>query len=433
MAQLSEIDELIVDGLEKGIPGGVTPFRLGDIGAKRWNVLGEDLPLPVAVLKQSALTHNGRWMASFLGRSGSTIAPHGKTTMSPQLFRRQLDDGAWAITVATVHQVQVCRHFGFNRIVLANQLVGQQAIRFVFDELRRDPEFDFYCLIDSVDGVAMLAEAARESPAWRPLNVLLEGGVGGGRTGCRDLEAALTVARAVKGAAPYLALRGIEGFEGVILADSVAERERKVGAFLDFLAGIATACAEENLFAPAPVILSAGGSAFYDMVVDRFKRVDLGCEMMVLTRSGCYLSHDSALYRRYFARLKERCNEVDAGGEGPRPAIEIWAYVQSRPEPGKVILTMGRRDVSFDADMPVPEQWFRPSLHAAPEPIDPDCVVTHLNDQHAHMTVPPGGPLRVGDMVAFGISHPCTTFDKWRLLFVVDENYTVTSAIRTFF
>ena len=433
MAGLSEIDELIVDGREKGIPGGIAPFRLGEIGAKGWNLLAEDLPLPVAVLKDTALTHNGRWMAGFLGRSGAAIAPHGKTTMSPQLFRRQLADGAWAITVATAQQVQVCRHFGFQRIVLANQLVGRQAIRFVLDEIGRDPAFEFYCLVDSIDGVAMLAEAARQASIPRPLNVLLEGGVEGGRTGCRDLAGALEVARAVKAASPRLALCGVEGFEGLIAGDSAAERERKVAAFLDFLADIATACAQANLFRPGPVILSAGGSAFYDMVVDRFGRLELGRETLVLTRSGCYLSHDSAMYRRHFARLEDRRGAIEADGDGLQPAIEVWAYVQSRPEPGKAILTMGRRDVSHDADMPVPELWFRPGLHAAPRPIEPGCAISHLNDQHAHMTVPASAPFRVGDMVACGISHPCTTFDKWRLLFIVDDDYTVTSAIRTFF
>ena len=83
-------------------------------------------------------------MQAFVAQSRVVIAPHGKTTMSPQLFRRQMADGAWAITVATAHQLQVARSFGFQRIILANQLVGRQAIRYVLAELERDPGFDFY-------------------------------------------------------------------------------------------------------------------------------------------------------------------------------------------------------------------------------------------------------------------------------------------------
>ncbi len=433
MSRLREIEDLLVDDRIKGIPGGVAPFRLGDIGSHRWNLLRESLPLPVAILKASALIHNGRWMASFLELSGAVISPHGKTTMSPQLFERQLDDGAWAITVATVHQIQVCRHYGFSRIVLANQLVGRQAIRYVLDELRDDPGFDFYCLVDSVDGVELLAAAARTHPVSRPVKVLLEGGTPGGRTGCRNLDAALAVARSVKAAAPHLALHGVEGFEGLIHADTLTEREAKVAAFLDFLAEIAMACQRDELFAEGPIVLSAGGSAFYDMVVDRFRRIDLGRETMMLTRSGCYLSHDSAMYRRYFERVRERAAEVDGLGEGLRPALQLWTYVQSRPEPEKIILTMGRRDVSFDAGMPTPELWFRPGVHAGPRAVAEGCTVTELNDQHTHLKVPAESDFRVGDMMAFGISHPCTTFDKWQLVYVVDDDYTVVSAVKTFF
>ncbi len=414
-------------------PAGVAPFPLGDIGAQGWNVLREDLPLPLAVLKQAALAHNGRWMAGFLELTGAVIAPHGTTTMSPQLFQRQLEDGAWAVTVATAQQIQVARRFGFKRIVLANQLVGRQAIRGVLDALHEDPAFEFFCLVESLAGVEILAAAARAHSVARPLQVLLEGGVTGGRTGCRDQATALAVARAVKDAAPHLALRGIEGFEGLIRADTRAEQEAKVGAFLDFLCGLARACEAEGLFAEGPVVLSAGGSAYYDMTVARFKAAGLERGAMVVTRSGCYLSHDSALYRRYFARLKERMPAVGALGEGLLPALEVWAYVQSCPEPGRVILTMGRRDVSFDAGLPVPQTWFRPGRHAAPEAVADGCKVVKLHDQHAEMTAPAGHPFQVGDLVSFGISHPCTTFDKWRVIPVVDEAYSVTSAVRTFF
>ncbi len=433
MAQIAEIENLIVDDLVKGVPGGVDPFPLREVGTKGWNVLAEDLPLPVAVLKRSALFHNGRWMADFLKLSGAVIAPHGKTTMSPQLFDRQFADGAWAITLATVHQIQVARHFGFDRLVLANQLVGRQAIRYVLDELARDPGFEFYCLVDSVDGVEMLARAASAHPVARPLNVLLEGGTFGGRTGCRDQATALEVARAVAAAAPGLALRGVEGFEGFIHGNTDAEQDQMVSEFVAFLAGIAGACAREGLFAEGPVLLSAGGSAFYDLVVDGFGRTEIGRETIVLTRSGCYLTHDSALYKDFFARLETRTPAVEQLGEGLKPALELWAYVQSRPESEKAILTLGKRDASFDAGPPVPELWFRPGTHERPAPFGEGCTVTELNDQHTHMTVPAESPLTVGDMVAFGVSHPCTTFDKWQYMFIVDDNYRVVSAIRTFF
>ena len=134
--------------------------------------------------------------------------------MSPQLFDRQAKAGAWAITVGTVHQIQVARHFGSPRIVLANQLVGKQGMRYVTDELARDPQFEFFCLVDSVAGVEALAAAAKAKNLRGRIGVFLEGGLKGGRTGARTIEEARAVAKAAKAAHPYVSLRGVEGFEG---------------------------------------------------------------------------------------------------------------------------------------------------------------------------------------------------------------------------
>src|SRR6185437_4403001 len=168
---VKDIDATILDGSIKGIPGGVAGFPLRDIGGKGWNLLREDLPLPVAVLRRSALRHNGAWMREYLALSGAVIAPHGKTTMSPQLFQQQLADGAWAMTVATAQQLRICREAGIARVGMANQLIGRTAISYVLDEIRRDKGFDFYCLVDSVATVEQLAAAARRAAPGRPLQV----------------------------------------------------------------------------------------------------------------------------------------------------------------------------------------------------------------------------------------------------------------------
>ena len=426
---LTAIEATVLDHRLKGVPGGTAPFRLDAIAGQGWNLLREDVNFPIAVLKDSALAHNSHWMRDFLRRSGAVIAPHGKTTMAPQLFQRQLDDGAWAITLATPQQLQVARDFGVQRIVLANQLIGRRAIDWVLGELKRDPDFDFYCLVDSEAGVAMLAEAARAASIGRPLQVFLEGGSPGGRTGVRDRAAGLAVARAVKAADPYLALRGVEGFEG-LFAGSRAEIETQVRDFLDLLVTLAQDCERESLFAPGDIILTAGGSAYYDMVLARFRHAGLKGPTKVVIRSGCYLSHDSGRYRRGFSEIVERTPDAAQGG-GLISAIEVWAYVQSRPEPGKVLLTMGARDTQSDT-MPLPETWFRRGMNR-PTPIPPGHRCTGMNDQHTHMAVPEDSPLQVGDLVSFGVSHPCLTFDKWPVLYVVDDAYDVIGAVKTFF
>ncbi len=426
---LHELENSIVDGRHKGIPGHCAPLALCEIATRGWNVLAEDMTLPLAVLHESALEHNARWMKAFLARTGAIVAPHGKTTMSPQLFRRQVDDGAWAMTVATIQQLQVARHYGFDRIVLANQLLGKQAIGYVLEELARDPGFEFFSLVDSVAQVEMLAAAASASDPGRPLQLFLECGMRGGRTGVRDLSGALSIARAVD-ASPHLALVGVEGFEGLV---SGSEGGEKVAVFLDFIVEVARALDRLDLFAPGRVLLSAGGSAYYDLVATKFGAAGLSREATILTRSGCYLTHDSGTYAEHFVRILERSPELETIGEGPRAAIEVWAYVQSVPEPGLALVTMGKRDVSHDAHLPFPQRWYRPG--SAPREAVPltGHRCTGLNDQHGYLALPDDSPLRVGDMVGFGISHPCLTFDKWQLMMLVDDRYEVTGAIRTFF
>jgi D-serine dehydratase len=420
-----------VEPTTKGWPALADALPLREVGRQGWNLLRQDLPFPVAVLDDAALRHNARWMRRFQEHFGVRLCPHGKTTMAPQLFARQLADGAWGMAVATTQQLMVCRRFGVGRVLMANQLIGRQAIRQVIAELEADPGFEFLCLVDSIDGVAALQRELQDHPLGRPFEVLLEGGIAGGRTGLRDVAEALEVARAVA-ATPELALVGIEGFEDVVGAPG-AEAEARVAAFLDQLVAVARTCAAEDLFAPGPIILSAGGSKYFDLVCKAFAGADLGRPVEIVLRCGCYLSHDAKTYTDALARLGERTPEVGTWGEGLRPALTIWAVVQSTPEPGLAVLTMGKRDVSYDLGLPLPCQWYRPGLHDRPQRLGDGFGVGGLYDQHTCLATPADSPLGVGDLVSFGISHPCTTFDKWQLLYVVDDHYDVIEAIRTFF
>ena len=418
---------------DKGVPGGIGEVPLDQVAQQGWSLLEEDLPMPAAVIKQAALHHNSRWMKGYLAMTGSLLAPHGKTTMSPALFGLQLADGAWGIALSTPHQMHVARRFGFRRILLANQLVGRAAIEWVVEELNSDPQFEFYCLVDSTENLDQLARAARRGGLKRPLRVLVELGFLDGRTGCRTVESALVVARHAASLGDVIALYGVEGFEGIIRAPTEAETIMRVEDFLSQMVALADACARENLFADGLVLFSAGGSAFFDLVSRRLGTIALRQEHAVVLRSGCYLTHDAVMYTYLFAQLKHRAPALAEHLGELQPALEVWAYVQSMPEPGRAILALGKRDISYD-HMPVPIAWFRPGgLAQEPQPAGDGYRVVAMHDQHCVMTAPADSPWRVGDLVGLGISHPCLTFDKWRVLHLVDDAYRVTGSIRTYF
>jgi D-serine dehydratase len=418
----------------KGVAASAVGRPLRELRDSGLSVLAGNLPLPAAVLKESALAHNTRWMRDFTERAGASLCPHGKTTMAPQLFDRQLRAGAWGITAATAAHVRTYRRFGVPRIVLANQLIGRANIGLVLDELDADASFDFYALIDSLTGLEELCAAARERRLARPLQLLLEVGIPGGRTGVRTLEEGVALGRAVRDAAPWVVLRGVEAFEGIVGGADDARIELGVHGILESVTRLAEHGIEESWFAPGEVILSAGGSAFFDMAAAVLAVAGRsGTDVRVVLRSGCYLSHDALWYERMQARMRQRAGAAWGAGPGLRNALEVWAHVQSVPEAKRAICGLGKRDVSYDISLPQPLWWFRPGTGDRPEPAPSGLTLTSLNDQHAYLDGDGVGQLRVGDLLGFGIAHPCTTFDKWALLHLVDDDYQVVGGIRTFF
>ena len=419
--------------LSKGLPPTLDRLEVDarDVAARGLNLLAGDVPLPVAVHKASALDHNSRGMRAFVARHDVAIAPHGKTTMSPALFHRQIADGAWGITAANVQQAAVMHAFGIRRVLVANQVVDKVAMRWCFDVLASDPGFILYVLVDSLDGVRRLDAAAREASARRPLGVLVEWGVAGGRSGCRTLELAVEVARAVANASPRLALSGVEGYEGAVPGGDADAREAGIRTFVAEMGEFARRCAAEDLFAAGTVLLTAGGSAYFDLVTT-LPRSLASHRAQVLLRSGCYLTFDDGYYRELWQRLAERTPDVAALGEPLRPALEVWSSVQSVPEPGLAILTMGKRDVSHDLHLPLP-RWYAPEGCCERLPAPFSWRIEALNDQHAFLRGDADGMPPVGARIGCSISHPCTTFDKWRTVLIVDEHYAVIDAVSTWF
>ena len=415
----------------KGFPTSENPMTLNDIANQGWNLLKGDLPMPVATLNATTIENNSRWMRSFTEKYLTYLAPHGKTSMSPQLFQKQIDDGAWAITVANVHQLCLCRKWGIKRVFMANQVAGLKNLRELTNELALDPELDFYILIDSIENAKQLATAAKEQNLQNPINVLIELGFPGGRTGCRTLKSAMEVARNISSYDSQIVLRGVEGYEALLR--DLPNPEKKIKKFLFDLKKLLHRCKDERLFKNEPAIISAGGSDFFDLVLHEFYELSKKKEVFCVIRSGCYLTHDSLNYKQFFKKIKKRSPEFDNFNTSLQPALKVWGVVQSLPEPGLCIVNIGKRDISYDLDMPIPELIFSPGKDNSPkEIIDKKCRVKGLNDQHTYLETTKFQKINVGDYIAFGISHPCTTFDKWRLLYLVDNIYNVIGGIRTY-
>lgn len=388
-----------------------------------WNLLREDLSLPAAVLYEERIAHNLRWMQQFVREYSVNLAPHGKTTMTPKLFARQLAAGAWGITLATAHQTHVGYHHGVRRVLMANQLVGRINCE-IISQLLRDPTFEFFCLVDSADNVDYLGRFFGER--GQSLQVLLELGVGGGRTGVRNGQQQAEVLHALERWPQVLKLAGVEIYEGVL------KEEQPIRQFLRRAVETVQTMAKANRFAREPVILSGAGSAWYDVVAEEFSQPDIGIPLEVVLRPGCYLTHDVGVYKAAQEQIQIRNPIARKMQVGLLPALQLWAYAQSIPEPNTAIIGLGKRDAAFDAGLPQPARHFRPG-QPAPTDVPAHWALTAMMDQHAFLKIAEQDDLKVGDMIAFDISHPCLTFDKWKHIPILDAGYQVIDIVQTFF
>ncbi|MFC5861924.1 amino acid deaminase [Acidicapsa dinghuensis] len=409
-----------MDGFEKGL-------GIGERGADgkwpAWSLLDEELSLPTAVLYAEKMEHNLRWMQRFIDAYGVKLAPHGKTTMAPKLFQMQLEHGAWGITLATAQQTLAAYELGVRRVLMANQLVGRVNMEIVARLLERG-DFTYYCLVDSAEQVELLGAFFGERGLR--INVLLEIGVDGGRCGVRDDAQIASVLEALQRSQGTVMLCGVELFEGVLKV------EIDVWALLERAVAILRRLLEERRFTGSPVLLTAAGSAWYDVVAEIFTAAELGNAVEIVLRPGCYVTYDVGAYREAQTRILANNPVAQEMHGGLVPALQLWAHVLSRPEPETAIIGMGKRDASFDSGLPTPVLRYRPGMEA-PTAVPEGWVLTRMMDQHAFLWVSAEDDVRAGDMIGFDISHPCLTFDKWRALPVVNEQYCVVDVVETYF
>ena len=401
-------------------PASCTTAGVADLG---WNLLAEDVSLPAAVLYEARVRHNLQWMQRFMEAYRVKLAPHGKTTMSPALFQRQIDGGAWGITLANAPQVQAAHNHGIRRALMANQLVGRANMAIIARILRQDPDFTYFCIIDSPANAAHLGAYFGEQGLTLP--VLIELGPAGGRTGVRDDAQFQAVADEIA-RWPALALAGIEVYEGVL------QEEQAIRAFLRRATGAARPGRSGPPAQERPGtdlrrrlgLVRRGGRGILESGHRRAAGRGAAPRLLPVARRGRL-----PLGGRAHQRAQPRGPQ---DGSGLQPALQVWAYVQSLPEPGRAIIALGKRDAAFDAGLPTPALRYRPG-QAAPGAAPAHWKLTAMMDQHAFMQIGEGDDIQVGDMIAFDISHPCLTFDKWRQVLLVDEQYRVIDVAETFF
>jgi D-serine dehydratase len=378
-----------------------------------WSI-AEAAETPLAVIRESAMLHNAARMRDYCESAGFLLAPHAKTTLSPELVEFQMNTGAWAFAVATAYQARRAMGFGAPRIMLAAEVIDHEAL---IDLMQR--HLDGHCdelmfFVDSPKALESIDRASAAVGGTYAAHVLIELGHEGGRTGVRGVDAATQLAQAAVDAA-HVHLRGVAGYEGTVPGIRTDEGLVRVDQFLDelhdFALGVKPLLGEDAL-------VTVGGSMYLDRVKDRLR--DLPAQgLPVAIRSGCYLTHDHGLYET--ASKTTPLPTWEAG-------IEVWARVISAAEPTLAIANAGRRDLSYDQGLPF---VVKVMTDGRSTPVHGPTVFA-LSDQHTWIR-DESDQLAVGDLVGLGISHPCTTFDSWQVFAVVDDADVFVGVCSTYF
>jgi D-serine deaminase-like pyridoxal phosphate-dependent protein len=356
---------------------------------------------PRLQLDLDALEHNVEAGAGWSQAADVDLWPHAKTTMCRPVVARQLAAGASGLTVATPEQAAIVAPWGAPTVLVANQVVDPAGVRTLAEIQWEHPDVRLLALVDSVEGARLLDREAASHGAV--LEVLLDVGMPGGRTGVRTETAARAVARCTTGLSS-LRFAGVAAYEGVVpnrrdarSIDAVDELAARSVDLHDALAA---------QFETARPVFTMGGSAFPDRVLAA-RRPSAPWTVTAL-RSGCYVTHDHGTYAAV------------SPIPGLVPALSVLVRVLSTPEPHVAVLGAGKRELPHDMGWPV--LLARGALTSAAT-TDGLGTVAAMYDHHT--VVHEASSLAVGDVVRLGISHPCSAFSRWPTIDVVSAGTTV--------
>ena len=399
----------VIEFKYKGFPIDSYGKTLEQFLATKPNLFNSNFQFPIMVLKESALNNNIAQMMSFCNSVKAELAPHVKTTMSPQLAKMQIAAGASALTVANFWQASIFLKFGFKNLIIANEVLDPMAIAAIakINKLKQ-AEIIFY-----VDSILALEIIQKHTPSEGEQNLFIEIGTENGRGGVRELSLVEQLAQRIK-ADKRLNLIGVTGFEGAVPDAARGRRgEKKISKFCQKI--VAAAELAYPYKSDQPFVISAGGSAYFDIVARELNKFEK--PRRLLLRSGGYITHDHKYYEEIYPfALSDRSF---------KPAIEVWAQVISKPEKDFGVLNLGKRDIGNDLHNPIPIKSYDGQVKSF------SAVIEKLNDQHGYLRGKQ--EFSLAQLIGLGISHPCTTFDKWGLIPLVNDDYDLIDCLQTFF
>jgi D-serine dehydratase len=437
MVMLTDVErgllDFELDPSARGVPPSAGRVLSSEISARVWHPADGAMNLPMLTVDLDAYASNKRAMLEICRQFRSIIAPHAKTPMSPVLARDLIESGAWGASVADLRQASALLRYGIRRIVIANEIGGHAAATRLAGLLSSFRDADIYLYVDSTELMDALAAVWAAEASLPRLQLLIEIGCGRGgvqtQRKCDEL-----IEKWCRLNEPRIVLAGVAAYEGTVntpdataLAIALDDLFQRMG---DALKSVRAAVGE----APQ-LMLSAGGSSLFDHVIVRsIPIVEADGNSVLQLRSGSCFFSDHGPTRDRLAALARRNllgDEASARvAQSFKPALRLWAEVLSAQNDVSFICGLGLRDAAHDQGLPVPLAVWRSGKRIAI--LTEEARVTKLNDQHAFVRAH-GLTVKVGDVLEFGVRHPCTTIDKHDLIFGLGATDRITTVFRTFF
>lgn len=414
-------------------------IKIRDIPNKKWNILKQDIQFPILTINENKFNKNLISMKKYSDANNVYLAPHCKTSMSPQLLNKIEELGCWGFTAANNQQLMVLLQMGVKKIILANLITNESNLLNIFELLKKHKHVsELYVCVDSRFGVNLINKISKKYSFNKKIKVLIEIGITNSRSGIRNLSALKSLIKSIVKLPPNFILSGILFYEGAAKSNNYQITLKKVKKIIMFGITCINFLARNNLIRNDEYIISGGGSEFFDLVVFYIRKFNKFKKTRIIIRPGSYIAYGHGYYMSVLKKLDIRKkilikNKIYKASELFSPSLELWAYIISQQDDGKAILNFGKRDVSYDLGLPIPLAIYRNSKLIKKIEKNNKIKIFKLNDQHAFIKFNKGFDIKVGDLLKFGVSHPCITLDNWNTLFMINSNYLIKEGIKTFF
>ncbi len=340
-----------------------------------------EIPTPAILVDLDVVDTNIRTMVENSRKYGINHRPHIKTHKSVELAKRQVELGARGITCAKLGEAEVMAAAGFDDILVAFPLIGEDKLQRLQALLEQG--ITLRTIVNSEAGAAGIATVGERLGS--PVEVLIEIDGGIDRGGLKPGEPAVEFARKIRN------LTGIKVVGILYFGGGIGKKDSPVNVIekslreRDEIIRTAELLRAEGL----TMDILSGGSSFSSKNAECL-------EGLTEVRAGTYIFNDVSQLVIGYAR-QEDC------------ALTCIATVISRPDEYSAIIDAGSKTLTSETN---PQ---RPGYGYIIE--DPRIQIVKLNEEHGFLRSESRLKLSIGEKITIIPNHVCL------LPNMVDEMY----------